>query len=63
MTLLFLFLNYWLLELLILGANSSQVFNPYAQFVILIEMPIKKVKLEFEIHPVIIEAKIRNCSI
>ena len=50
------------LYFLILGA-ISQVLNPYAQFVILIEMSIKKVKPEVEIHPVIIEAEIRNCSI
>ena len=51
----------------LIPAAISQIFNPIAEpiaeLVIPIGVPIKKAKAEIEIHPVIAEAKIRNCSI
>ena len=41
----------------------AQIFNPIAELVIPIGIPTKEAKSEMEIHPVIVEAKIRNCSI
>ena len=41
----------------------AQIFNPIAELVIPIEIPTKEAKAEMEMHPVIVEAKIRNCSI
>ena len=41
----------------------AHIFNPIAELVIPIGIPIKEVKAEIEIHPVILEAKIRKCSI
>ena len=42
-------------------AVIAQIFNPIAQLVIPIGLPAKEAKAEIEIHPVIIEAKIRKC--
>ena len=39
------------------------MFNPIAERVIPIEIPSKEAKTEIEIHPVLVEAKIRNYSI
>ena len=39
------------------------IFNPIAELVINIGIPSKEAKAETEIHPVIVEAKIRKCSI
>ena len=41
----------------------AQIFNPIAELVIPVGVPIKEAKAETEIHPVIAEAKIRKCSI
>ena len=41
----------------------TQIFDPLEELVIPTGMPIKKIKTEIEIHPVIVEAKIRKCSI
>ena len=41
----------------------SKNFNPIAELVIPIGIPIKKAKAETEIHPVMVEAKIRTCSV
>ena len=41
----------------------AQVFNTIAELVLHIGMKIKKSKSEIEIHAVIVEAKIRKCSI
>ena len=38
------------------------MFNPIAELVIPIGIPIKEEKVETEIHPVIVEAKIRKCT-
>ena len=40
----------------------AQIFNPIAELVIPKGIPIKEVKGEIEIHPVIVEDKISKCS-
>ena len=40
-----------------------QIFNPTTELVIPIGIPNKYAKAEMEMHPVIIEPKIRKCSI
>ena len=55
---LFLFLDYWFLIL----AAIAQIFNPIAELVVPIRTTNKEAKEEIEIHPVIVEAKIRNYS-
>ena len=42
---------------------ETQIFNPIAELVILIGIPTKEATAEIEIDPVIIEPKIRKCSI
>ena len=46
----------------IIPAAIAQILNPISELVVPIGMPIKDVKAEVEIHPVIAEAKIRKCS-
>ena len=58
---LFLFLNCWLYFLI--PAAIAQIFNHIAEHVISIGIPRKEANAEIEIHPVIIEAKIRKFSI
>ena len=41
----------------------AQIFNPIAELVIPIGIPTKKAKVQMEIDPVILELKIRKCSI
>ena len=40
----------------------SQILNPISELVILIEVPTKEAKTEMEIHPVIVEITISECS-
>ena len=47
----------------LIPADIAQIFNHIAELVIPIGIPIKEVKAEIEIHPVIVEVKIRKCSI
>ena len=47
----------------LIPAVIARIFNPIAELVIPIAIPIKEVKAEFEIHPVVVEARIRKCSI
>ena len=47
----------------LIPAAIAQIFNHIAELAVPIEIPIKKAKPEIEIHPVIVEAKIRKCSI
>ena len=47
----------------LIPAAIAQIFNPIAELVIPIGIPIKEAKAESEMHPVIVEAKIRKCSI
>ena len=44
----------------LIAAVIAQIFNPIAELVILIGIQTKEAKAEFEIHPVIVEAKISN---
>ena len=44
-------------------AVIAQIFNPIAKLVIPIGIPTKEEKSGIEVHPVIVEAKIRKCSI
>ena len=44
-------------------AVIAQIFNPIAELVIPIGIPSKEAKVEIEIHPVIVEVKIMECSI
>ena len=46
----------------LIPAAIPQIFNPIAELVIPVGIPIKKAESEIEIHPVIAEAKIRKCS-
>ena len=48
---------------LLIPAVIAQIFNPIAELLISIGIPIKEAKAEIETHPVILEAKIRKCSI
>ena len=47
----------------LIDAVIVPIFNPIAELVIPIGIPSKEAKAEIEIHPVIVEAKIRKCSI
>ena len=60
-----LIINYDLLCLLyfLLSAAISQSFNPIAKLVISIGIESKEATVEFQIHPVTTEAKVRKCSI
>ena len=40
-----------------------QIFNPIAELVIPTGIPSNEAKAEIEIHPVPVEAKVRNCYI
>ena len=44
-------------------AVIAQTFNPIAELVIPIGIPTKEAKEEMETHRVIVEGKIRKCSI
>ena len=59
---LFLFLLIIDLYFLI-HAAIAQILTRIVELIISIRIPIKEVKIEIEIHPVIVEAKIRKCSI
>ena len=61
LTILFLFLNYWLR--LMNSATIAEIFNNIAELLISKGILSKEAKAEIEIHPVITKAKIRKCSI
>ena len=48
---------------LLIPAAIAQIFNPIAELLIPIWIPNKEAKAEIKIHPIIVEAKIRKCSI
>ena len=48
---------------LLIPAAIAQIFNPIAELLITIGIPNKEAKAEIKIHPIIVEAKIRKCSI
>ena len=45
----------------LITAVIAQIFDPIAELVIPIGILTKEAKAEMETHPVIVEAKIRNC--
>ena len=47
----------------LIPALIAQSFNLIAELVFSTEIPNKEDKAKFEIYPVIVEAKIRKCSI
>ena len=47
----------------LIPAAIAQMFSPIVKLAIPIRIPSKEAKPEIQIHPVIVEAKIRNCSI
>ena len=47
----------------VIAAVIVHIFNPISELVIHIEIPNKEAKEEMETHPVILEVKIRKCSI
>ena len=47
----------------LIPAAIAQIFNPIAELVIPTGIPSKEAKAEIEIHPVMVEAKIRKFSI
>ena len=47
----------------LIPAVIAQIFNPIAELVIPIGIPSKEAKVEIEIHPIIVEVKIMECSI
>ena len=44
----------------LIPALIAQIFNPIAELVIPIGIPIKEAREEIEIHPIIAEAKIKS---
>ena len=47
----------------LIPAVIAQIFNPITKLVIPKRIPTKEAKAGMETHPVIVEAKIRKCSI
>ena len=47
----------------LIAAVIAQIFNPIADLLIPIGITFKEAKAEIEMHPVIVEPKIRKCSI
>ena len=64
-TILLCFFNFFLIIDLyfLIAAVIAEIFNPLVELVIPIGIPTKEAKSEIEIHPVIVEPKIRKCSI
>ena len=59
-----MFLFFLIIDLFFLiPAVIAPIFNPIAELVIPVGIPIKEAKAEMETHLVIAEAKIRKCSI
>ena len=48
---------------LLIPAVIAQIFNPIAELVFPLGIPSKEAKVEIEIHPVFVEAKITKCSV
>ena len=63
-TILLCFFFFLIIDLcFLIPAAIAQIFNPIAELVILIGITIKEKKGKIEMHPVIVEVKIRKCSI
>ena len=45
------------------SCSFEQIFNPFAEFTISIEIPSKAAKAKMEIQPAATQAKISKCSI
>ena len=59
----FFFFFFLIIDLyFLIPATIAHILNPIAELVIPIEIPSKEAKAEIEIHPLIVEAKIRKCS-
>ena len=48
---------------MLIPAVIAKIFNPIAELVFPTGIPSKEAKVEIEIHPVFVEAKIRKCSV
>ena len=57
------FFFFIIINFLLIAAVIVQTFNPIAEVVIPIGIPTKEAKSGMETHPVIVEPKIRKCSI
>ena len=63
-TLSFFFLFFLIIDLYFLTpAAIAQISNPLGELAIPIGIPIEEAEAEIEIHPVIVEAIVRKCSI
>ena len=63
-TLSFFFLFFLIIDLYFLTAAAiAQICNPLGELAIPIGIPIQEAEAEIEIHPVIVEAIVRKCSI
>ena len=59
---MFLFFFFLIIHLyFLIPAVIAQIFNPIAELIIPIGMPVIEAKAEMETQPVIVEAKIRKC--
>ena len=59
MLLFFLIIDLYFL----IPAVTAQIFNPIAELVIPIRIPVKEVKPKIKVHKVVVGANIRKCSI
>ena len=59
MLLFFLIIDLYFL----IPAVTAQIFNPIAELVIPIRIPVKEVKVKIKVHTVVVGANIRKCSI
>ena len=57
----FLFFSFIIDAYFLIPKAIAQIFNPIEELVIPTGIPRKEAKAEIEIHPVIVEAKIRKC--
>ena len=57
-----LFLSFLIIDLYLIPAVIAHIFNPIAELVISIGIPTKEEKTEMETNPVIVEAKVKMCS-
>ena len=58
------FFFFWIIDLyFLIPVVIAQIFNPIAELIIPIGIPIKEAKAKIHMHPVIVEAKIGKCSI
>ena len=59
MLLFFLIIDLYFL----IPAVTAQIFNPIAELVIPIRIPVNEVKAKIKVHTVVVGANIRKCSI